>query len=64
LGVRVRGKKGNDVLSYKDLQDFVKILEEKNLFRRVQVEADRDFEITEIIDRVSKAYGPAILYVH
>jgi 4-hydroxy-3-polyprenylbenzoate decarboxylase len=49
-------------LSYKDLQDFVKRLEDTGQLKRVPVEVDRNLEITEIVDRVSKAYGPAILF--
>lgn len=50
------------MLAYKDLQDFVKVLEKKNLLKRVKVEVDSNLEITEIVDRVSKAYGPAVLF--
>jgi 4-hydroxy-3-polyprenylbenzoate decarboxylase len=49
-------------LPYKDLQDFVKMLEETGQLKRVQVEVDPNLEITEIVDRVSKAYGPAVLF--
>ncbi|MFT9494432.1 menaquinone biosynthesis decarboxylase [Anaerosolibacter sp.] len=49
-------------MSYKDLQDFVKRLEDIGQLKRVPVEVDRNLEITEIVDRVSKAYGPAILF--
>ncbi|KXG77870.1 menaquinone biosynthesis decarboxylase [Thermotalea metallivorans] len=49
-------------MAYKDLQDFVKRLEEKNLLKRIKVEVDSNLEITEIVDRVSKAWGPALLF--
>lgn len=49
-------------MAYKDLQDFIKHLDEKGLLKRVQTEVDSDLEITEITDRVSKKYGPALLF--
>ncbi len=49
-------------MAYKDLQHFTKHLEEKNLLRRVKTEVDSNLEITEIVDRVSKAYGSALLF--
>ena len=49
-------------MAYKDLQDFVKHLENKQLIRRIKTEVDSELEITEIADRVSKEYGPALLF--
>lgn len=49
-------------MAYKDLQHFMRVLEEKNLLKRVKVQVDRDLEITEIADRVVKAGGPALLF--
>lgn len=49
-------------MAYKDLQDFVKHLEKKQLIRRIKTEVDSELEITEIADRVSKEYGPALLF--
>ncbi|MDI6601176.1 MAG: menaquinone biosynthesis decarboxylase [Thermoanaerobacteraceae bacterium] len=49
-------------MAYKDLQDFIRALDEKGLLRRVKAEVDRDLEITEIYDRVVKAGGPALLF--
>lgn len=49
-------------MAYKDLQDFVKHLEEKGQLRRIKTEVDAELEITEIADRVSKKYGPALLF--
>lgn len=49
-------------MAYKDLQDFIKHLDEKNLLRRIKTEVDSALEITEITDRISKQYGPALLF--
>jgi len=49
-------------MAYKDLQDFIKQLDEKGLLKRINVEVDSELEITEIADRVSKQYGPALLF--
>ena len=49
-------------MSYKSLQHFIQRLEEKGELVRVKEEVDSYLEITEITDRVSKAYGPALLF--
>ncbi len=49
-------------MAYKDLQDFIKQLDEKGLLKRINVEVDSELEITEIADRISKQYGPALLF--
>ncbi|MFZ5969692.1 MAG: menaquinone biosynthesis decarboxylase [Bacillota bacterium] len=49
-------------MSYKDLQDFMKHLDEKGLLKRIKAEVDSELEITEIADRISKQYGPALLF--
>ena len=49
-------------MAYKDLHDFVKTLESKKLLTRVKAKVSTDLEITEITDRVSKAYGNALLF--
>ena len=49
-------------MAYKDLQEFIKHLEKKQLIRRIKTEVDSELEITEIADRVSKEYGPALLF--
>ncbi|HCT64191.1 MAG TPA: menaquinone biosynthesis decarboxylase [Lachnospiraceae bacterium] len=49
-------------MAYKDLQDFIKTLEQKKLLKRIKVEVDPEFEITEIADRVMKSGGPALLF--
>lgn len=49
-------------MAYKDLQSFISRLEAKGLLKRVSVEVSSELEITEITDRISKAYGPALLF--
>lgn len=49
-------------MSYKDLQTFIKELEEHKELKRITAEVSSELEITEITDRVSKAYGPALLF--
>ena len=49
-------------MAYRDLQDFIKTLEKKNLLKRITPEVDSNLEITEITDRISKSGGPALLF--
>jgi 4-hydroxy-3-polyprenylbenzoate decarboxylase len=49
-------------MAYRDLREFIKVLETKGLLRRITAEVDPILEITEITDRVSKKYGPALLF--
>lgn len=49
-------------MAYKDLREFLKLLEEKGLLKRIKAEADPVLEIAEINDRVVKAGGPALLF--
>ncbi|PKM76782.1 MAG: menaquinone biosynthesis decarboxylase [Firmicutes bacterium HGW-Firmicutes-15] len=49
-------------MAYKDLHEFVKVLEDKGELLRIKTLVDPELEITEITDRVSKAYGPALLF--
>jgi 4-hydroxy-3-polyprenylbenzoate decarboxylase len=49
-------------MPYKNLPQFIKRLEELGEIRRIAVEVDPVFEITEIADRVSKSGGPALLF--
>ncbi len=45
-----------------NLNQFIAILEAKGELKRISVEVDPVFEITEISNRVSKAGGPALLF--
>lgn len=49
-------------MSYKDLNDFIKQLEKKGELIRVKVPVSPLLEITEIVDRVSKQHGKALLF--
>jgi len=51
-------------MAYKDLHDFIRVIEKSGRadFVRVSVEVDANLEITEIVDRVSKRFGPGILF--
>jgi 4-hydroxy-3-polyprenylbenzoate decarboxylase len=49
-------------MAYKDLHEFVRVLEEKGELLRIKNLVDPELEITEITDRVSKTYGPALLF--
>src|SRR5256885_8133291 len=45
-----------------DLRDWIALLEREGELLRVSAEVDPYLEITEIVDRVVKAGGPALLF--
>ena len=47
---------------FSDLREFVALLEERGLLKRVGVEVDPFLEITEILDRLVKTGGDAVLF--
>lgn len=49
-------------MAYKDLQDYLKTLDKHKELKRIEQELDPQLEIAEITDRVSKRYGPALLF--
>lgn len=49
-------------MSFKDLHDFIHALEEKGELKYIDESVSSELEITEITDRVSKVYGPALLF--
>ncbi|MDD3853422.1 MAG: menaquinone biosynthesis decarboxylase [Syntrophomonadaceae bacterium] len=49
-------------MAYRDLAEFISILENCGELVRIKTQVDAELEITEITDRVSKAYGPALLF--
>ena len=49
-------------MPYLDLQSFLADLERVGQLRRVSVEVDPDLEITEIVSRVIREDGPALLF--
>ena len=48
--------------SYRDLREFIQLLEQRDLLRRVSVPVSPNPEMTEICDRVLRAGGPAVLF--
>ena len=49
-------------MKYKDLRDFIALLEQRGELKRITVEVDPNLEMTEICDRTLKAGGPALLF--
>ena len=49
-------------MTFKGLNDFVKVLEEKNDIYRIKTYINTELEITEIADRAYKAGGKALLF--
>jgi len=49
-------------VAYKDLREFIEVLEKKGLLKRIKTEVSAELEITEILDRVVKNNGPALLF--
>lgn len=49
-------------MAYKDLREFITALESRGELKRISSEVDTSLEIAEITDRVSKAFGPALLF--
>ncbi len=47
---------------YKDLRDFIKMLEARGELKRIKAEVDPYLEMTEISDRTLRAAGPALLF--
>lgn len=49
-------------MAYRDLQSFMKELDELGQLKRIDALVSPELEMTEIADRVSKAHGPALLF--
>ena len=49
-------------MAYRDLTEFVSVLEREGYLKRVNSEVDPVLEITEIADRMVKEGGPALLF--
>ncbi|ADL12051.1 menaquinone biosynthesis decarboxylase [Acetohalobium arabaticum] len=49
-------------MAYKNLKEFIKLLETEGLLTRITAEVSSELEITEITDRISKEVGPALLF--
>lgn len=51
-------------MAFRDLREFIAVLEQRGQLARIAAPVRSDLEITEITDRVSKAGGPALLFEH
>ena len=49
-------------MAYRDLRDFLSLLEKKGLLKRIDAEVNPELEVAEITDRVTKAGGSALLF--
>jgi 4-hydroxy-3-polyprenylbenzoate decarboxylase len=49
-------------MAYKDLREFIKVLEKRGLLKRINIEVDPVLEISEINDRIVKKGGPALFF--
>ncbi|RKF22106.1 4-hydroxy-3-polyprenylbenzoate decarboxylase [Alginatibacterium sediminis] len=49
-------------MKYKDLRDFLALLEQRGQLKRISQAISSELEITEISDRTLKAGGPALLF--
>ncbi|WP_427982012.1 4-hydroxy-3-polyprenylbenzoate decarboxylase [Agarivorans sp.] len=49
-------------MKYKDLRDFIALLEQRGELKRISFEVSTELEMTEICDRTLKAGGPALLF--
>jgi len=49
-------------MKYKDLRDFIALLEQRGELKRISLEVSTELEMTEICDRTLKAGGPALLF--
>ncbi len=49
-------------MAFKDLRDFLSFLERRGALKRVKVEVDPCLEIAEILDRLVKTRGPAVVF--
>jgi 4-hydroxy-3-polyprenylbenzoate decarboxylase len=49
-------------MAYRDLRDFIEVLDKKGELKRIPFEVDPVLEITEFADRAVKQGGPALLF--
>jgi 4-hydroxy-3-polyprenylbenzoate decarboxylase len=49
-------------MSFKDLREFINLLEQEGELKRITAEVDPNLEITEIADRCLRNGGPALLF--
>src|SRR5690349_5596973 len=49
-------------MAFRDLRDWIELLEREGELSRIAAEVDPFLEVTEIVDRTVKAGGPALLF--
>ena len=49
-------------MSFKDLREFIELLEQSGELMRIDAAVDAELEVTEITDRMVKTGGPALLF--
>jgi len=49
-------------MQYRDLRDFIRVLEQRGALKRIQTSLSPALEITEICDRTLRLGGPALLF--
>lgn len=49
-------------MKYRDLREFIQLLEQRGQLKRIRQEIDPYLEMTEIADRTLRAQGPALLF--
>ena len=49
-------------MKYRDLRDFIQLLEQQGELKRISAEVDPYLEMTEISDRTLRKKGPALLF--
>lgn len=49
-------------MAFRDLRDFIELLEREGELKRISAEVDPYLEVTEISDRVLRSGGPALLF--
>ncbi len=49
-------------MAFRDLREFIDLLERKGQLKRISAEVDPELELGEITDRVSKAVGPGLIF--
>ncbi len=51
-------------MKYRDLRDFIALLEQRGELKRITPAVDPHLEMTEVCDRTLRAGGPALLFEH
>ncbi len=49
-------------MAYRDMREFLRVLEARGLLKRVKTEVDPELEMAEIMDRLVRTGGPAVIF--